>query len=274
MDLRTLSSQDVLAIHEVLVWDFAQTADPISPPGLRNAHLLESAVSRQEAGLGSQLKYPDAVENAATLTYGICQKPSVSQWQQTHGTVAMLVHLDRNKLALFRTNQDDLYALMLSIADRTIGLAALSEKARRQQLRGRRKSDSEVMAIADWLRPRVDRVARGEQLITYADLRKCLNRFGYSFGDKKNNSIDVVRLETEKYGFFNLRSRIVPRRIGNVKYPGERKDVSLETLKKIRTMCRLCEEDGVDSDAFYFATREIDEFVNRYRMVLRRLART
>lgn len=273
MELRTLSTSEVLAIHDVLVRDFASTIDPISPPGLRSAHLLESAIARQEAGFLGHLKYPGAVENAATLTYGLCQNHPFHNGNKRTALVSLLVHLDRNKLALYNTNQQELYDLMLGIADRSIGLTALAERARRQVMT-RRKTDSEVLAISEWLRPRVDRVARGEQLLTYGQLRKCLNRFNYSFGEKRKNSIDVVKLETERYGLLNLRTRQVERRIGNVPYPGEKKDVSIETLKKVRAMCRLCEEDGIDSDAFYFDTLPIDAFVNRYRTALRRLAQT
>jgi len=44
---RTLSCEDVVAVHEALVADFAGTQDPISPPGISGMTLLESAVSRQ-----------------------------------------------------------------------------------------------------------------------------------------------------------------------------------------------------------------------------------
>jgi len=236
-------------------------------------HLLESAIARQDAGFAGQLKYPTAVVNAATLGYGLCLNHPFHNGNKRTALVSMLVHLDRNKLTLFKTTQDDLYSLMLSIAERTVGLTAAGERIRKQ-LAGRRQADAEVMAIADWLGTRVDRVIRGEQLVSYATLRRCLKRFRYDLGEKKKNSIDVVKVEEERYGFLNLRTRTVYRRIGNIKYPGEKKDVSLATLKTVREMCRLREEDGVDSDAFYFDTLPIDDFVNRYRTVLRKLAKT
>jgi hypothetical protein len=50
--------------------------------------------------------------------------------------------------------------------------------------------------------------------------------------------------------------------------------VSVKDLKRLRQMCKLTEADGVDTDAFYSDTAVVDAFVNRYRTVLRRLART
>jgi death on curing protein len=48
----------------------------------------------------------------------------------------------------------------------------------------------------------------------------------------------------------------------------------MTTLKDLRRMCRLTEEHGVDTGAFYDGAEVIDVFVNRYRTVLRRLAKT
>jgi death-on-curing protein len=72
MDLQTLTAEDVITIHERLVEDFAGSKDPIAPAGVRSMALLESAVGRQHTGLGETLKYPRAIDNAATLTYGVC----------------------------------------------------------------------------------------------------------------------------------------------------------------------------------------------------------
>ena len=61
MDLRTLSVEEVVHIHEVLVEEFSENEDPIFPSGVRSDHLLESAVSRQWTGLGNILKYSTPV---------------------------------------------------------------------------------------------------------------------------------------------------------------------------------------------------------------------
>lgn len=47
-----LSVEDVIRIHEVLAADLARTHNPISPPAMSSLALLESAVGRQQTGVG------------------------------------------------------------------------------------------------------------------------------------------------------------------------------------------------------------------------------
>src|SRR5688500_16229099 len=116
----TLSIEDVLQIHDILVRDFAVTGDPISPPGVRSTDLLASAVSRQHTGIAGTMKYADAVGNACTLLYGLCNDHPFYNGNKRTAVVAMLVHLDKNKLTLDGANQADLYALMVGVAAHTI----------------------------------------------------------------------------------------------------------------------------------------------------------
>src|SRR5438105_4615900 len=84
--------------------------------------LLESAVGRQWVGFGDRLKYPNPVENAATLAYGLCCDHAFHNGNKRTALVAMLVHLDRNKWSLFEVGQNALYALIIDVAEHTLGL--------------------------------------------------------------------------------------------------------------------------------------------------------
>jgi death-on-curing protein len=117
MELATLSVEEVLRIHEILVADFAASGDPISPPGVRSQALLESAVGRQFTGSRNALKYPRPIENAATLLFGLVNDHPFHNGNKRTGLVAMLVHLDKNRLALFDTRQDALYGMVLRVAE-------------------------------------------------------------------------------------------------------------------------------------------------------------
>lgn len=270
MDLRTLSAEEVLTIHEVLVRDFAEASDPISPPGVRSVALLQSAVGRQLTGIGDTLKYPEAIGNAATLLYGLCNDHPFHNGNKRTALVAMLVHLDRNKLTLYHTSQTDLYDLMLKVASHTI-TGVPDKRARRP--RSHYDADGEVEKISEWLKERVDSIKKGDRTILYRDARKIIEGFGYTFGKQKGNSIEVLREVEVKKGLV-FKKRVLERKhIGSINWPGENSEMPIGTIKKLRMMCRLREEDGVDSDAFYNGTAIIDSFVNRYRSVLRRLAR-
>ena len=84
----------------------------------------------------------------------------------------------------------------------------------------------------------------------------------------------MIRIENEPPTFFRRHPRPVKKRLGAIGYRDEGTEVSFRDLKQLRQVCGLTEADGVDSDAFYDGTAVIDAFVNRYRTVLRRLAKT
>src|ERR1700674_5160443 len=139
--------------------------------------LLESAAGRQLVGFEGRLKYPDPIRCAATLTYGVCCNHAFHNGNKRAALVAMLVHLDRNRMSLFEVDQSQLYSMVLEVANHTIGL-------RKKQLSkgdvGRRDPDEEVGAIADWIKRNSDKLTRGEKPITYRRLRTILQSFGYS----------------------------------------------------------------------------------------------
>jgi death-on-curing protein len=72
MPVETLSVDEVRYIHECLVEEFVESANPIFPPGVKSENLLASAVFRQQTCIDNVMKYPDPYTNAATLTFGIC----------------------------------------------------------------------------------------------------------------------------------------------------------------------------------------------------------
>src|SRR6187402_3953254 len=98
MNLQYLSTEDIESIHNYLANDFANDDDPISPAGIKSEHLLGSAVYRQHSGFEGYLKYSDAISNAATLIYGICNDHPFHNGNKRTALVSLLVHLDKNKL--------------------------------------------------------------------------------------------------------------------------------------------------------------------------------
>ncbi len=270
--VQTLSVEEVLRIHEILVADFAASGDPIGRMGLRSIGLLESAVNRQHSGHGSVMKYPEPLGNAATLAFGICcDHPFVNGNKRT-ALVALLVHMDKNLHCLHGTTQNDLYQLMLGIAGHSLGLR--TDPRRRDRPPRRRGADEEVQAIKDWLARRTEPIQRGERPLRFRQLRQILGRFEIELENPHGNMIDVVRLEPQKGGFFRRQAKLVKKRLGTIGYRNEGTEVSIKDVKAVRRMCQLREEDGVDSAAFYNDEAVVDSFLNRYRTVLRRLAKT
>lgn len=271
-ELQTLTPEEVLRIHEVLVEDFGRTGDPISPPGVKSIALLESAVARQHVSHGQTLKYPDPLGSAATLVYGICCDHPFHNGNKRTALVAMLVHLDRNRLCVYRTKESELYGLLLQIASHTVGWRPDPRRPDKVPPRGR--SDDEVKAIVEWLRPRVEKMVRGERPITFRQLRQSLGRFGFELDVHDGNSADLIKVVTHPPGFFGRSLKVERKRIGAVGYRDEGTEVAMKDIKYVRRLCKLAEVHGVDSPAFYDDYAIVDGFVNKYRTLLRRLART
>ena len=56
-------------------------------------------------------------------------------------------------------------------------------------------------------------------------------------------------------------------------YGGYGTEVEVNTVKKVRRDLKLEEEHGYPSDIFYEQDKKIPEFINKYRTLLRRLAK-
>lgn len=266
-----LTVEEVCRIHERLCQDFASTQDPINPPGVRDLALLQSAVGRQDTGWAGVDKYPSALANAATLTFGVCNDHPFYNGNKRTALVSMLAHLDRNRLTLRDTRQTELFNLMLDVAQGQLSLRGA--KARGKRTLPRPSPDAEVEALADWLSRRTRPVTRGEHDMTFRELRQVLRRFEYDLDNPRNGSISLVRLAERKRGLLRRETVVEKKSIGTIPYPGDSKLVGVKKLKQIRRLCRLTEEDRVDSSAFYDGTESVDVFINEYRTVLRRLAK-
>jgi death-on-curing protein len=262
--IETLSYEDVLNIHYVLIGDFANTSDPIDPPGIRaDGALLQSAVSRQHVGLGNDLKYSNPITNAATLCYGVCCNHPFHNGNKRTALVSMLCHLDKNGLTLKEdVNQDALYGFMLKIASH--GFAQRRAKGD--------VSDIEVAEISRWLHRRTRQVKKGEKIVTFRELRQILRRFDIELENPKDNYIDVIKYEWKRKGVFRRKERI-GMRVAHIPYPREGQEVGRKVLKTIREQCGLTEKDGYDSDMFYGVETSVDKFIIRYKRTLRRLAK-
>jgi hypothetical protein len=104
-------------------------------------------------------------------------------------------------------------------------------------------------------------------------LRRVLARYDVTLENSRSNTIEVVKTEEVPGGLFR-RAKRESRRIGTIGYRNEGTEVSFKDLKNLRQLCKLTEENGIDSNSFYDGAVAIDTFINRHRTLLRRLAKT
>lgn len=272
MNHQVLSTNEVLRIHELLCNEFRGTSHNICPEGVRDINLLESAVGKQHTGLGDRLKYPDAYSSAATLTFGICCNHAFHNGNKRTALVALLAHLEKNKLVIKGTNErpindKELERKIIEIAEHKFAEGFTLKKGHPGREKGH---EGEVQAITEWLRINSQRVRRDEKPVTFREFRRILKKFGFELENPKDNLIEVVKYEKRKKWLgrqYNERVHIC-----RMPYPGrEGEPVGISVIKKVRANCGLREEDGVPSGSFYGDDQVISAFINRYRNILKRL---
>jgi len=182
------------------------------------------------------------------------------------GLVSLLVLLDRSGLTL-TCSQDELFRWTVRIAQ---------HKLPGTYLRGDR-NDIEVVRMAEWIRDNSRFIDKGERVITWADFRRRLVHFDcriQSSGSGGGKMVISRDVRVVAPGRFGSRTKTVQRKFV-LRYGGDGRQVSRQSIKALRAALELSEEYGIDSANFYgYDTSPTDEFIGKYRKTLTRLAKT
>jgi len=259
-DVQELRSVDILAIHRELERDFAASDDPISPPGLRSEHLLESAVSRQAVGFGGARKYTSVVSTSAALLHSLVNNHPFHNGNKRTALVAMLVMLDANQMVL-TSNEEELFRWMLKIA----GHELLPAQYKYDDL-----ADRETFAISEFLQINSRPVRREHRIVTWAGLQRILKELGCEISHLRGERVEISRPWSRKRRFWSDKNEVLRSTFMNT---SNGRDVPRKQLKRIREELRLDEQHGYDSEAFFGNHKGADEFIAEYSKLLKRLAR-
>jgi len=172
------------------------------------------------------------------------------------------MHLDANNLVLDTVSKDDLYRLMVRMASHS-----LARPSRSRKREGRASPKEEIDAIGQWLRTNARKIRKGERSITFGQLYRILEKFGYRLGHKRNNKVEILK---ERRKLFRTKWLCVYK----APCPGDARIVPLNEIKTLRESLGLTEANGVDSESFYETQMIIDSFIRTHRNVLRKLAKT
>lgn len=261
-DCKTLTPADVLRIHEALVQDFATSPDPIVPSGVKSEPLLASACHRPLTSNGSERKYPTIEMAAAALLHALVHDHPFHNGNKRTALVAMLSLLDANGL-VFTCHEDELFKLVLQLAQHSLATGPRSELA-----------DRETLHVAKFLHSNTRWVEMGSRPVQWRRLRKILASYGCSLTPAPGvgNRLDITRIVTRPGRFFS-RDRIVCLNTQTA-HTHDGGEASRGTVAKIRRELELDEEHGVDSLAFCDSVpMTASDFILRYRKTMRRLAR-
>jgi death-on-curing protein len=247
-EYRTLTSEEVKAIHVALVKDFASTPDPIVPSGVKDPDMLESAVSRQFTSLGGEPKYKKLGDMAASLFYGLALNHPFHNGNKRTAIVALLCLADANGLTVTATQQE-LYRFVLDVVEhrfRPTTTMAMTNAI-----------DAEVATMAGWITQHSRRRVHYERVVRWRELKGVLGQHGVTVIPASGSQLELTRGK--------LRSV--------VDFDGDTRAVGPAIVRKIRQDLHLTPRDGCDDDVFYGATLPLDHFIAKYRGLLRDLAR-
>lgn len=246
-----ISTSDVEAIHYVMVDDFKYSKDPIDPPGVRSHNLLASAVFRPKTSHGQTMKYPSVAMAGAAILHAIIHDHPFHNGNKRTAMVSFLVLLDKNDW-VFSLDQDAIYDFLLNLSAHQ-----LYYKKSKKLIEG---ADPEMIHVAHWVQQNMRRLRRGDYLLQFRQLKDILRTYDCEF-------------ETPRSGGSNM--KITRGTLAtNVWFGGDGRDVETRTITKIRKDLELDEENGYDSDIFYNKGPRIPDFVNKYRKLLVKLAKT
>ena len=258
--LRLLNEEEVVGIHWSLVDDFADSDDPISPPGVRSKDLLGSAVFRPHTSLQRERKYPTVEMSAAALLHAIIHDHPFHNGNKRTALVSMLVVLDNNGIfPVF--DEDELFKFILKSSQHRLVDYTLNNLA-----------DREVIAISEWIHSRTRLIDKQEKPIPWRNLKRILLDYDCEFDVSVSvgNRINISRVIVQHGIFGRQRSSTLSTQVF---YGGDGRDVEIDTIKKIRTDLHLDDKHGIDSHNFYDKNpMQAGDFIARYRKTLERLS--
>jgi death-on-curing family protein len=258
---RYISTDEVLNIHDALEADFADSIDPIVPPGVKDVGLVESAVNRPRTSMGDELKYPNSQMAAAALFHSLIQNHAFYNGNKRTAIVTMLAFLDENGLVL-TASEDALLKFTLRVASHAIVPAGSADLA-----------DRETHSIAQWICSNTRPLESGERAMKWVRLRQLLrDEFGCEFQPAAGvgNRLNVYRTKPRSK-VLGLTRRPVALTT-QVAWSGDGSDADKGTIHKIRKDLHLDNEHDIDSATFYQGA-VVDGFIIEYRRILKRLAR-
>ncbi|QKU83760.1 MULTISPECIES: type II toxin-antitoxin system death-on-curing family toxin [Vibrio] len=232
-----MNKETVIRIHQYLTEYFEHGDDPISPPGVKDLGLLESAVVRKDMTAGAHDIFEGVFNKAAALFHGVISNHSFYNGNKRAALMSTLVYLGENGYWLTKCTDEEMFEFT-----RKIAAHELSEDR-----------NQEVLIIADWLKSNSRRREIRDKVLSFNDLKTILSNFDYEVEVGRNNCCEI-----KKNGNF----------ITSIRYKGTRgaEDYDVKYIKGLRRRLRLTPEYGVDSLEFY-GMKGVSETLNQYMKV-------
>jgi death-on-curing protein len=243
-----ITAEVIVGIHEILVDWFAESEDPISPPGVKDVALIESAAGRPYQTVGQMPAYPTVYLQAASLFHSVINNHAFYNGNKRVALVSAQVMLMQHGLWIDRPSDDELFEFTRAAAAHE--LTAI-------------RSD-ETQFIADWFERNTRRTVRGEHPMKFGALKEALRRCGFDLGPPEGEFVWVYKDGRQI-------ERIIKQGIQGFR------PYHTDYIAGLRKRLELVPENGVDSARFYGGKGVYDvasDFIELRIEVIKRLAKT
>lgn len=244
----TISADDVVEIHEVLVDWFAASEDPISPPGVRDYGLISSAAARPFQTLNAADAYPRIFDKAAALFHSLINNHAFHNGNKRIALVAAQVMLAEENYWLDHSSDEEMFEF--------------TRQAAAHELVPNRAD--EIAYIAEWFEQNSRKVVKGEHPLKFGELRDALRRFGFELGSPDGQFVDIYK-DGQRV------ERIIKQGMQGFR------PYHTDYIAGLRKRLKLTPENGIDSGRFYDhkgVSNIASQFIELRSTVMRRLAKT
>lgn len=243
-----LSAAGLVEIHDVIEDWFAQSEDPVSPPGVRDMKLLESAAARPFQSVGQADAYKNIFDRAAALFHSIINNHPFHNGNKRVALVAAQVLLDGEGYWLDYASDEEMFEFTRKTAAHELA---------------ERRSD-EIAHIAEWLQSNSRKTIKGEHPLKYGELKQILKRFGFEIDPPDTELLYIYKDGTRV-------ERIIKQGIQGFR------PYHTDYISGLRKRLSLTPEYGIDSAKFYGhkgLSGTASQFIELRLEVMRKLAKT
>lgn len=261
--LPSIGYYEILKAHYFISDYFEQQTSEASLYGVRDFNLLGSAVGRQITGYGGKDKWKSPYEISATLFFGLTKNHAFHDGNKRTALLSLIYQLFRNNFYITATK--------VELEKLTVAVAEGSLDSYKEFKQFKKRQDSKLLFLADFIRRKTRRINRNYRSLTYSELNAKLKNFGCYLDNPSGNFINVYKKETRKTFWVIGPQKEEIKRVLQIGFPGWKKQINLKAFRETLKALNLTPEDGVDSEVFFQGAEPLYRIIEEYEVPLKRL---
>lgn len=218
-----ITVEEALSVHDFLANHYDSSDDPISPRGVKDIGLLESAINRPFASAGQKDAYPTIMDKAAALFHGVISNHCFYNGNKRTALLLTMCFLDSNGYWVDKCGDEELFEFTKKVAAHEVTANRVDE----------------IKKIKEFFKKNSRRSNNVDKPLSYLELSRLLHDAGFSLCDRG----DYINVESNKTG--KLMTKILKKGCSGVE------SYDPPYIRKLRKKLGLTSTNGWDSVRFY-----------------------